>query len=121
MVLKKTKDVYAPKIAAKAGGNNVKAKMTDYPSTNGANIAIDYPTEGETLKGIHYSVRIAATGQGTPQISFDGNDWKNCRQDGGYWWFDWAYFTPGSYKINARLVDNNGNVIKKTSTRCRVA
>ena len=120
MVLKKTpKDAFASKFTQK-GGSSVKPKMADSSSTNGAIINIDYPTEGEILRGIHYAIRVAATGNGTTQISFDGNDWKNCRQDGGYWWFDWSYFTPGTYRINARLIDNSGNVIKKTSTRCKV-
>ncbi len=127
MVLKKSKDAQASKTTFK-GGNPVKMSYSEpqsssqnQPILETSTLTIDYPSDGEVLKGIHYSIRLATSGPGTPQISFDGTDWKNCRNDGGYWWYDWAYFTPGSYKISARLIDNSGKVLKRASTRVRVA
>ncbi len=118
MVLKRARD-FAAKSVSK-GGNKVKTnELLSTSSSNGCSLSIDYPNDGDILQGIHYAIRLGAS-NGTPQISFDGSDWKDCRNAGGYWWYDWQYFTPGSYKINARLLDTNGKVLKKASSKCRV-
>jgi hypothetical protein len=83
--------------------------------TNSAYITVDHPTQGEIISGLHYAIRIGASGEGAVEISFNDADWNACRPAAGYWWFDWGYFTPGMYKISARLIDSSGKVIKKSS------
>jgi len=114
MVLKRAKGSAAK---SSKGGKDMKLSTA---SGNNYYILIDYPTDGELLSGVHYAIRIGASG-GNCQISFDGQNWNDCRQNAGYWWYDWSYFLPGTYRINARLVDDTGKVIKKTSTKCKVA
>ena len=114
MVLKKAKSSAAK---SSKGGNDMKLSTS---SSNGSYILIDYPTDGELLSGVHYAIRIGASGDGSCQISFDGQNWNDCRHHSGYWWYDWSYFLPGTYRINARLVDNTGKVLKKTATKCKV-
>ena|SRR5271157_2210772 len=124
MVLKRAKGSAAK---SSKGGKDMKLQASSYNTNTNTNannnsfILIDYPTDGELLNGVHYAIRIGASGDGNCQISFDGQNWNDCRQVGGYWWYDWTYFLPGSYKINARLVDKTGKVLKKTATRCKVA
>lgn len=84
-------------------------------------ISIDHPIEGEMISGLHYAIRIGTTQNGNVEISFDNKQWSPCRFSAGYWWFDWGYFSPGSYKISARLIDENGNVlVKSTARKCKI-
>jgi hypothetical protein len=118
----KTKKKAAPK--AKRGS----AEKTGLPATGSAMpaasaeaentyIVIDYPTEGELISGLAYAIRIGASESGKVELSFNGGEWQPCRAGAGYWWFDWGYYEPGTYKIVARLVDDNGKVIKKSDAR----
>ena len=105
-----------PKKAAAAA----KSKKEKSPAAN-YYVVIDYPQEGETVSGLHYAIRIGASEGGNVEISIDGGDWQQCRNGGGYWWYDWGYFTPGTHKLTARLVDQNGKVLKKSAVRkCQI-
>jgi hypothetical protein len=84
-------------------------------------IAIDYPTQGEVVSGLHYAIRVGSSKEGQVELSFDNSEWLPCRASDGYWWYDWGYFTPGTYKIVARLLDSNGKVVSKSETSvCKV-
>jgi hypothetical protein len=84
-------------------------------------VAIDYPTKGEVVSGLHYAIRIGSTKDGQVEISFNNAEWIPCRYAEGYWWYDWGYFTPGAYKLVARTVDSQGKVIGKSEpTPCKV-
>ncbi len=84
-------------------------------------IIIDYPVSGEIVSGLHYAIRIGASCEGSVQIQFNGGEWLSCRPTAGYWWYDWGYFTPGDYKIAARLVNDDGKQLKKSAvTRVEV-
>jgi hypothetical protein len=92
--------------------------QSKYPD---AKVIIDYPTELETVSGLSYSIRVGATNEGSVEISFNEGEWKPCRFNCGYWWFDWGYFKPGEYKILARMVDIDGNIIIVSRERqCKV-
>lgn len=77
-------------------------------------VIIDHPSNGEVISGLHYAIRIGASENGAVEICFDGGDWQPCRNAGGYWWFDWGYFTPGEHAIVARLRDNDGNTLAQS-------
>ena len=95
-------------------------KKSDSVSANtnqNAHLYIDYPVNSETICGQHYAIRVGASQDGYVEISFNNGEWIPCRFGGGYWWFDWIYFTPGKYSIAARLVAPDGNTILETSPR----
>lgn len=84
-------------------------------------VIIDHPKENEVVSGLHYAIRIGASSQGSVEISFDNGEWLPCRNAGGYWWFDWGYFTSGIHKIAARMRDEEGNMILKSDAiKCEV-
>jgi hypothetical protein len=84
-------------------------------------VVIDYPTKGEVVSGLHYGIRVGSVKDGQVEISFNNAEWLPCRPAHGYWWYDWGYFTPGTYKIAARLIDPQGKVISKSqTTTCKV-
>lgn len=124
-VAKKTKKVVkkktpAKKIIKKKVEKPIK-KVTSMEKNKEAYLVIDYPVENEIIKGLHYAIRIGATPLGYVELSFNEGEWQPCRHGAGFWWFDWGYFTPGKYKIQARLVDANGEVVLKTLPRkCNV-
>jgi len=89
-----------------------------YPN---AYVIIDHPCEKENISGNEYVIRIGASMDGYVEISFNDSEWQPCRFASGYWWFDWKYFQPGNIKINARLVSNEGQIVKLSDVRkCKV-
>ena len=89
---------------------------------NNSYIIIDYPVEKETIFGDVYVIRIGASFDGFVEISFNNGEWQPCRFASGYWWFDWMYYKSGDYKITARLIGKDGNVIKVSDVKsCKVS
>ncbi|MFA7074573.1 MAG: hypothetical protein WC234_05245 [Endomicrobiaceae bacterium] len=87
-----------------------------------AYVIIDHPCEHEVISGSDYVIRIGASFDGYVEISFNGGEWQPCRFASGYWWFDWMYYKAGDCKISARLVGNDGNIIKISDIRkCKVS
>jgi len=83
-------------------------------------VAIDYPKKGEIITSPNYTIRIGASAGNTVEVSIDAGDWKTCRLAEGYWWYDWANYSPGSHFIKARIRDNEGKVIRTSLSRsCR--
>ncbi|MCL2485677.1 MAG: hypothetical protein FWF00_06730 [Endomicrobia bacterium] len=80
-------------------------------------LVVDHPVDMEIISGQHYAIRIGASQDGYVEISFNNGEWIPCRFGGGYWWFDWVYFTPGDYSIAARLVAHDGNTVAETAPR----
>lgn len=78
-------------------------------------VLIDHPLDGEMIGGLHYAIRIGSSDNGSVELSFNNGEWQPCRASAGYWWFDWGYFTPGTYKLTARLRDNKGTTVKKSN------
>lgn len=83
-------------------------------------VAIDHPKEGEIITFPNYTIRIGATEGNTVEVSIDAGNWKTCRPAEGYWWYDWADYSPGFHLVKARIVDSKGKVIKESLSRgCR--
>ena len=102
------------KKAAAAKSKTAAVVKSEAPKAK-AYVIIDHPLNGETISGLHYAIRIGAS-EGNVEISFNDGEWIACRPSAGYWWFDWGYFSPGSYKISARLRDGE-KTLKKSEIR----
>jgi len=111
-----------PKAAAAAARKTAGArKPKETKAVPSAYVVIDHPSNGETVSGLHYAMRIGASGDGFVEISFNGGEWLPCRHSAGFWWFDWGYFTPGAYTIVARLRTQEGRTVKKSApVKCEV-
>lgn len=103
---KKTKKV-AAKRQKKATAKKAAFDPTCY-------VIIDYPQKNDIITGLHYAIRIGASDNGAVELSIDSGDWQPCRQGGGFWWFDWGYFTPGEHTLVARLRDAEGTTLTKS-------
>ena len=120
-----SKFVKAKPTPAKINGTSVtkKAVVTNEvpKEKNNTYIVIDHPCESEIVSGNNYVIRIGASFDGYVEISFNDGEWQPCRFASGYWWFDWMYYKTGNCKISARLVANDGVVIKISNIRkCKV-
>lgn len=83
-------------------------------------VVVDHPKEGEIITNPSYTIRIGASEGNTVGVSIDAGNWETCRLAAGYWWYDWADYSPGFHHIRARIRDNQGKVIKTSLTRgCR--
>jgi hypothetical protein len=80
-------------------------------------VVIDHPITGETMISNHYAIRLGASWGGVVELMIDDSEWMTCRHNSGYWWFDWHNIPAGAHKLVARLVDNNGTVLKKSTIR----
>jgi hypothetical protein len=80
-------------------------------------VVIDHPVNNEVLVPGHYAIRIGASWGGIVEFQINDADWIPCRHNAGYWWFDWHNIPAGKHKLAARLVDNNGTVLKKSAIR----
>ena len=100
----------------------VETKVKEQNVNSNSYIVIDYPVEKETIFGDVYVIRIGASFDGFVEISFNDGEWQPCRFASGYWWFDWMYYKSGNYKIVARLIGKDGNVIKVSDVKsCKVS
>jgi len=114
----------SPKPTVKKAAVETKAKTEIKEQGNNINsyIVIDYPVEKETIFGDVYVIRIGASFDGFVEISFNNGEWQPCRFASGYWWFDWMYYKAGDYKITARLIGKDGNVVKVSDVKsCKVS
>lgn len=97
-------------------------KQEEFVNNSNSYVLVDYPVENETVYGDNYVLRIGASFDGYVEVSFNGSEWQPCRFASGYWWYDWMYFKPGDIKIVARLVGNDGKVLKISDIRkCKVS
>lgn len=114
----------SPKSATKKAAveTKVKPEIKEQNINNNSYIVIDYPVEKETIFGDVYVIRIGASFDGFVEISFNNGEWQPCRFASGYWWFDWMYYKAGDYKITARLIGKDGNVVKVSDVKsCKVS
>lgn len=84
-----------------------KLKTQEKPAA-AAPVTIDYPREGDSITWPAYTFRIESAAAGSVELSIDQNEWKPCRQAGGYWWYDWAGYKPGVHRAVARIQPQNG-------------
>lgn len=71
-------------------------------------VTLDYPREGDSITGRAYTFRIDSRAAGSVELSIDQNEWKPCRQAGGYWWYDWTGYQAGVHRAVARIHPQNG-------------
>jgi hypothetical protein len=117
-IVKKSPKKKASEITGDAYQKAIKVLSSNKGNKKGSNLCIDYPTENEVINGhFHYALRIGASNDGYVEISFNDGEWNLCRYNCGYWWFDIMYFKLGDYKLCARMMDVDGNVIVKTKVR----
>ena len=119
----KSKPTTVKKVSAKKTVMVTNVAEKEVLNNNGnAYVIVDHPCENEVISGSDYVIRIGASFDGYVEISFNGGEWQPCRFASGYWWFDWMYYKSGDCKISARLVGNDGNVIKISDIRkCKVS
>lgn len=102
----------------KASAQIKEAPVKAAPASEQASyVVIDHPINGEVVLAGHYAVRIGASWGGIVEFQINNEDWIPCRHNAGYWWFDWHNIPLGKHKLVARIVDGNGNVVKKSETR----
>ncbi len=99
-----------------------KVMQQEINNNNNSYVIIDHPVENETIYGDNYVLRIGASFDGYVEVSFNDGEWQPCRFASGYWWYDWMYYKSGNVKIVARLVCNDGKILKVSDIRkCKVA
>lgn len=120
-VAKSTKKVVAKKPAVKKAEPKQQESVIEIAPSFNAYVIVDHPCEKEIISSSEYVIRIGASMDGYVEISFNDSEWQPCRFAAGYWWFDWKYYQPGNIKISARLVSNDGQIIKLSDARkCKV-
>ena len=118
-VAKSTKQVVVKKtVVKKVEGKQQESVIETIPNSNAyAYVIVDHPCEKEIISSSEYVIRVGASMDGYVEISFNDSEWQPCRFAAGYWWFDWKYYKPGNIKICARLVSNEGQIIKLSDLR----
>ncbi|MCR4295144.1 MAG: hypothetical protein NUW21_06390 [Elusimicrobia bacterium] len=64
-------------------------------------VVIDYPAVHEIVMPGHYAIRLTAAGATQAQVRFDGDQWSDCREAAGHFWYDWAP-QAGRVRLEAR-------------------
>ena len=83
-------------------------------------VNVDYPRPSEKVLKGHYAVRVHAPWANQAQISFNGTSWSDCRNDVGFFWYDWYPERPGLQKIYARARNGAGAWTKAETRECEV-
>lgn len=105
---RKTKKAKTKSVFKTLVGKTVLKKSAATKKTPKEYVVIDHPANGETITSDYYCVRLGASPCERAEICINDKNWMPCRYAVGYWWFDWANFAPGSYKIKARMINSKG-------------
>lgn len=73
----------------------------------GLKVVIDYPAAHEVVMPGHYAIRLTAAGATQAQVRFDGDEWSDCRDSFGHFWYDWAP-QSGRVRIEVRARAGKG-------------
>lgn len=120
-VAKSIKKFAAKKPAVSNPEPKKQEQVKETVANSNSYVLIDHPCEKENITSSEYVIRIGASMDGYVEISFNDAEWEPCRFASGYWWFDWKYYKPGNVKISARLVSNEGQILKLSDVRkCKV-
>jgi len=95
----------------------LRREAGEQEAEKGAQVAIDFPQQGERIVSPDYTFRIGAKTAGAVEISIDGGEWRPCREAEGYWWYDWSGYEPGKHKAVARVHPENGREIPSETRR----
>ena len=83
---------------------------------------IEFPQENETIFSRAYTMRIAVpVAVKALDISIDQGPWLACREDVGFWWYDWTGYAVGKHEIIARIRAHNGRWLMSEPHEVRVA
>ena len=66
-------------------------------------ITVDFPQERAWVISPEFTFRISAPAKSRVEVSIDDGEWRPCRQDGAYWWYDWAGYMSGKHQAVARV------------------
>ncbi len=70
---------------------------------------IEYPHNDETIVSSQYTLRVAApVGVDGVDVSIDQGPWLACRNEVGYWWYDWSGYGDGEHEVIARVRGKGG-------------
>lgn len=118
MPKKKTEGASAEKSAApaKKSAATVKSPAAEKGNRAAASLIIDFPLEREIIASPVYTFRLSALAPASVEVSFDGQEWRPCRESVGFWWYDWSGYQGGTYTVQARMTDKNGRL---TSSKLR--
>jgi len=94
-----------------------KKMSIEQKNISGAYVVIDFPIESELVCANHYALRIGSSNHGYAEVSLNNGEWLPTRKGTGYWWFDLFNLSTGQHTIIARLRDNAGSTIVKSTTR----
>jgi len=104
--------------------SRIKKSITPAPKNKAAEpaptVSIDYPREGDLVLAGHYAVRISAKASGSVQICVNKGDWSECRNSGGFFWYDWWPAKAGKYTLTARVQIGKGTPVKSDPRACTV-
>mgnify|MGYP001560093335 CR=1 FL=1 len=65
---------------------------------------IEYPRADETVVSSQYTLRISAPSSvDGVDVSIDQGQWLSCRNEVGYWWYDWSGYEDGEHEVIARV------------------
>lgn len=75
-------------------------------------LSVDYPCQGEKIRGAEYSFRVNAPSDVRKvEVALNHGAWRPCRQASGFWWHDWSGYANGEYEIVARVLTAEGRSI----------
>jgi len=84
-------------------------------------VLVDHPRNLENITSRHYTIRVSANdARASVDVSINDGPWQACRHAVGYWWYDWAGFTPGTHQIVARTRTTGGEYLISKRRRCKV-
>jgi transaldolase/glucose-6-phosphate isomerase len=109
------------KLTAKKNGATKTAAKAKLAATN-EYVLVDHPRNLENITSRHYAIRISASdANAAVDLSIDDAPWQPCRHSVGYWWYDWADFTPGTHQLVARTHLGKGEYLISKRRRCKVS
>jgi hypothetical protein len=74
---------------------------TRAPRPAATRLAVEDPQEGELIRAPAYAFRIEADAPRV-EIAIDGDDWRPCRRNDGYWWYEWSGYESGRHQAMVR-------------------
>ena len=99
-------------------GTETQAKPSPEKAKKGKRtVVIDYPQEGEIVTSFAYTIRIGAMPTDRVEISIDDKEWKPCRPNVGYWWYDWSGYNAGPHVLRARIPGAGGQAVRSKPRR----
>lgn len=81
---------------------------------------IDFPKEGDKILTGHYAVRISSKSGLDVEVSAGSDEWWQCREAVGFYWFDWWPAKPGRATLQVRVKMGKGRWKKVAERACNI-